>query len=840
MVPRSLELSATIVPVSVPLVHDSPSEHHDDSTLPQSHVMLLKASCCASNDYVSHIENARGAKPASLLTPTLNSWKDASCPTWYPASPSSALASALPPLFAPSPVPHLDASRAKLDARSASLPDGSRAASVVPSGTIVASSSTSSNSSGHHSDHHGFGGEVRHAEHWNTGGDAEIQSGGRASGANLADQAQYGAENHAERQVESADRRGAAEPSAQRAECGMTLSGASDLLNDATGCGQARPSHVLEMLSAAVQQQQEIGGDDGRHTTDGAAASAGHVGHNPVAQGMGLHHPHAPQPGGSLRSGGSHMVPPQKRPWNPPPLPAMGLKLADIKRVIGLKTAPPTKKPRKGESPSPSSVASQHAPGTSSLAQRLAAALPAHAQHLAGKPPLAPSAATLSNVPNAPQASPCADMPSALAPGAPDASLLCRGGESLDDVARLMPSWPGGAMSCGAHAGDMCGGLDCADASHLAHGPMPCAHSPDGSADPVCAGCAAMEGVAQDDMHTVCPGCTPSNALAHGADGPWGTASAHCHAPGTQHMDMMGGAVPPYVSRFPMGMRMSSSMAMGMDALGNTLSMDQRLPMGMSMAMPGAMAMGMGMDALGNPMMYPWQQQAPHMGCSCCPPSSHAGAPWEASLSPTPPPACPSMPFPPAPLLTPSLHSSMRLPASMPGSGSGSSGALEASLAAPCGTGGGLEARLAGALGAEAAGWAGTEGMEDGRDAAGLFCSAAGMAEGGVGGPVEAACEAASDDKEIKRKESNRVSARKSRQRRQLQMDRLEAEAVRLRETNASLSQQAQEAEARVEELMSHQKELQRQCEQVRRQLQAAKDVTQEDFHDTHTSRCFQ
>ncbi|CAI5517010.1 unnamed protein product [Closterium sp. Naga37s-1] len=794
-----MELSTTMVPVNVPLVHDPPSEEPEGvSALPQSHMMLLKASCCASpgeyHDPVSHMmANKCGSKPAVLLAPSPSTWKDGSCSTWYPASPSSALTGSLPTLFAPSSLRHLDGTQAKLHTRSDGLlPDGSRAASGVPSSAIVVSSSTSSNTSGRHSDH-GFGGEgglVDATELW-SGADAEIQSAG-ACGEELPVanaphiRAQDDTANIAKSQAEAAVT-GSVEPSGLRADCGSTLSGSSsDLLNDARceleGCGgdtkegstgeAARPSYVLEMLSAAVQQQEfvVVGGDDARHTTDCAPATV-HVGSNH----------HVTQPAARLQSSGTHaMVLPQKRQCNPPPLPAMGLKLADIKRVIGLKTAPPTKKPRKGESVSPSSAAAHHASGTSSLAHRLAAVLPAHAQHHSAKLPFPPSSATLSDMPTAPHAapcSPCVDAPSALA-RAPGASLPCRGGETLDDVARQMHSWPGRAMNCASPAGDACGGLNCsADCNgHMAkaHGPLPCAHSPDGAAEPVCAGCVGLpRGLAQGDAMLMCPGCTPSNAMAPGSDGPWPTAAGHYHASSHQHADML--------------------------------------------------SMGMGMDALGNPMMLPWQQHALPMECSCCPPSALAGAPWDASLSPS---------STPAPLSSSSLHPTMCLPSGMPGTGTDPCGTLEASASAPCAMTSGLEARLAGALAAEAAGSAGMAGVvgtEDGRDAAGLWCSADGLAEAGVGGAMGAASDKVEEDRDVKRKESNRVSARKSRQRRQLQMDRLEAEAVQLRDTNTALSQQAQEAETRVEELIGQQRELQRQCEAVRKQLEAVTHCSQED-----------
>ncbi|CAI5465746.1 unnamed protein product [Closterium sp. Yama58-4] len=657
-------------------------------------MMLLKASCCASpgdyHDPVSHMmANESGSKPAVLLAPSPSTWKDGSCPTWYPASPSSALTGSFPPLFAPSALRHW--TQAKLRRRSDGLlPDGSRAVSGVPSSTIVVSSSTSSNSSGRHSDH-GFGGEggpVDATELW-SGADAEIQSAGVcgeklpvANAPHIC--AQDDTANVAKSQAEAAVK-GSVEPSGLRADCGSMLSSSSsDLLNDAArceGCGgdakagstgeAARPSHVLEMLSAAVQQQEfvVVGGDDARHTTECAPAAV-HVGSNH----------HVPQPAARLQSGGSHV----KRQCNPPPLPAMGLKLADIKRVIGLKTAPPTKKPRKGESVSPSSAAAHHATGTSSLAHRLAAVLPAHAQHHSAKPPLPQSCATLSDVPvalHAVSCSPCADAPSALA-CASGASLPRRGGEALDDVAHQMQSWPGRAMNCASPAGGACGGglnctADCNGHMAKAHGPLPCAHSPDGAAEPVCAGCVGMaaHGVAQGDAMLMCPGCTPSSAMAPGSDGPWPTAAGHYHPSSHQHADMLG-----------------------------------------------------------------------------------------------------------------------------------------------------LEARLAGALGAEAAGPTGMVGMagtDDGRDASGLCCSADGLAERGVGGAMGTACEKVDDERDVKRKESNRVSARKSRQRRQLQMERLEAEAVQLRDTNAALLLQAQEAETRVEELIGQQRELQRQCEAARRQLEA-------------------
>ncbi|CAI7761598.1 unnamed protein product [Closterium sp. NIES-53] len=864
MVPRSMELSTTMVPVNVPLVHDPPSEEPEGvSALPQSHMMLLKASCCASpgeyHDPVSHMmANKCGSKPA--VAPSPSTWKDGSCSTWYPASPSSALTGSLPTLFAPSSLRHLDGTQAKLHTRSDGLlPDGSRAASGVLSSAIVVSSSTSSNTSCRHSDH-GFGGEgglVDATELW-SGTDTEIQSAGACGEelpvANAPDiRVQDDTANIAKSQAEAAVA-GSVEPPGLRADCGSTLSGSSsDLLNDAArceleGCGgdtkegstgeAARPSHVLEMLSAAVQQQEfvVVGGDDARHTTDCAPATV-HVGSNH----------HVPQPAARLQSSGSHaMVLLQKRQCNPPPLPAMGLKLADIKRVIGLKTAPPTKKPRKGESVSPSSAAAHHAAGTSSLAHRLAAVLPAHAQHHSAKLPFPPSSATLSDMPTAPHAapcSPCVDAPSALA-RAPGASLPCRGGETLDDVARQMHSWPGRAMNCASPAGDACGGLNCsADCNgHMAkaHGPLPCARSPDGAAEPVCAGCVGLpRGLAQGDAMLMCPGCTPSNAMAPGSDGPWPTAAGHYHASSHQHADMLCGAAPPYSARFPMGMSMgmgmlSSSVGMGMDALGNPMCMEQHMPMGMGMEQHMGMgmnmgmsgSMGMGMDALGNPMMLPWQQHALPMECSCCPPSALAGAPWEASLSPS---------STPAPLSSSSLHPTMCLPSGMPGTGTDPSGTPEASASAPGAMTSGLEARLAGALAAEAAGSAGMAGVvgpKDGQNAAGLWCSADGLAEAGVGGAMGAASEKVEEDRDIKRKESNRVSARKSRQRRQLQMDRLEAEAVQLRDTNTALSQQAQEAETCVEELIGQQRELQRQCEAVRKQLKAVTYCSEEDALD--------
>ncbi|CAI5965859.1 unnamed protein product [Closterium sp. NIES-65] len=642
---------------------------------------------------------------------------------------------------------------------------------------------------------------------------------------------------------------GSVEPSGLRADCGSALSGSSlDLLNDAArceGCGgdtkegstgeAARPSHVLEMLSAAVQQQEfvVVGGDDARHTTECAPAAV-HVGSNH----------HVLQPAARLQSGGSHViVTPQKRQWNPPPLPAMGLKLADIKRVIGLKTAPPTKKPRKGESVSPSSAAAHHAAGTSSLAHRLAAVLPGHAQHHSAKPPLPQSSATLSDAPIAPHAvscSPCADTPSALA-CASGASLPCRGGETLDDVARQMHSWPGRAMKCGSPAGGACGGglnctVDCNGHMAKAHGALPCAHSPDGAGEPVCAGYVGMaaRGLAQGDAMLMCPGCTTSNATAPGSDGPWPTAAGHYHASSHQHADMLCGAAPPYSARFPMGMGMgmlSSSPSMDMDALGNPMCMEQHMPMGMGMEQHMGMgmnlgtssSMGMGMDALGNPLMLPWQHHALPMECSCCPPSALAGAPWEASLSPS---------STPAPLSSHSLHPAMRLPSCMPGTGSDPCGTPEASASAPCTMTSGLEARLAGALAADtagSAGMAGVVGTENGGDATGLWCSADGLAEARMGGAMGAVSEKVEEDRDIKRKESNRVSARKSRQRRQLQMERLEGEALQLRDTNTALTQQAQEAESRVEELIGQQKELQQQCEAVRRQLKAAGNCRQED-----------
>ncbi|GJP31968.1 hypothetical protein CLOM_g16520 [Closterium sp. NIES-68] len=78
------------------------------------------------------------------------------------------------------------------------------------------------------------------------------------------------------------------------------------------------------------------------------------------------------------------------------------------------------------------------------------------------------------------------------------------------------------------------------------------------------------------------------------------------------------------------------------------------------------------------------------------------------------------------------------------------------------------------------------------------------------------------DEKEVKRKESNRESARRSRVRRQEMMDRLNGEARQLQQTNRSISEQASKAEEELKALKAVQQRLKDECAEVRKQLDAA------------------
>ncbi|CAI5461806.1 unnamed protein product [Closterium sp. Yama58-4] len=84
------------------------------------------------------------------------------------------------------------------------------------------------------------------------------------------------------------------------------------------------------------------------------------------------------------------------------------------------------------------------------------------------------------------------------------------------------------------------------------------------------------------------------------------------------------------------------------------------------------------------------------------------------------------------------------------------------------------------------------------------------------------------DEKEVKRKESNRESARRSRMRRQDMMDRLHEETSQLRQTNRSVLEQASRTEEQLKALKAVHQRLKDECEEVRKQIAAAGVVQKE------------